>query len=115
MGVVDKLCHLELSISSDHLLNISTNLGKAAIEQFENNDVTCPLTRHSLFTVGAINNIGVDTSSNTAMSSFHGTAASLDQKVSQKNAGKQRNIATEFSNNKKLKKLPDYYTDVPAA
>ena len=33
LGVADKLCHLELSISSDRLLNLSTNLGNAAIEQ----------------------------------------------------------------------------------
>ena len=49
------------------------------------------------------------------MSSFHGTVASLHQQVPQKDAGKQRNITTEFSNNKKLKNLPDIYSDVPAA
>ena len=51
----------------------------------------------------------------TAMSSFHGTVTFLHQKVRQKDAGEKRNITTEFSNNKKLKKLPDYYTDVSAA
>ena len=115
LGVVDKLFYLGLSISSDGLLNISTNLGNAAIEQFEKDNVVCPLKfRHNLFTVGAIDYIDVDTSSATAMSSFHGTAASLHQKVPQKDAGEKRNITTEFSNNK-LNKLPDYYTDIPAA
>ena len=57
--------------------------------------------------MGAIDIIDADTSSATAMSSFHGTVASLEQKVSQKDTGEKRNITTEFSNNKKLKKLPD--------
>ena len=65
--------------------------------------------------MGAIDNIDVDTSSATAMSTFHGTAASLHQKIPQKDAIEQRNVTTEFSTNKKLKKFPDYYIDVPAA
>ena len=32
-----------------------------------------------------------------------------------KNAGEQRNIKTEFSDNKKLQKLSDHYNNVPAA
>ena len=101
LGVVGKLCHLGLSISSNRLLDISTNLGNAAIGQFEKDNVVCPLKfRHSLFIVGAIDNIDVDTSSATAVSSFHGTAASYHQKVPQKDAGEKRNITTEFPNNK---------------
>ena len=65
--------------------------------------------------MGAIGNIDVDTSSATAMSTFHGTAASLHQKIPQKDAIEQRNVTTEFSTNKKLKKFPDYYIDIPAA
>ena len=91
-------------------------MGNAATEQFEKNNILCPIKfRHSLFTMGAIDNTDVDTSSATAMSSFHGTVASLLQKVPQKDAGEKRNITTEFTNNKKLKKLPNYYTDIPAA
>ena len=114
LGVVDKLCHLTISITSERLLNISSNLGNAA--SLKKDNVIYPLRfRLSLFTVGAIENIHVNTSFATAMSSFHGTAASLNQKVPQKYAGEQRNITTEFTNNKMLKTLPDYYTDLPAA
>ena len=49
------------------------------------------------------------------MSSFHGLALSLHQKAPQNDAGEQRNITAEFSNNENLKKLQDYYTDLPAA
>lgn len=62
-----------------------------------------------------IDNINVDAFSATAMSSSHRTAASLHQKVPQKDARVQTNIKTKFSNNKKLKKLLDSYNDVLAA
>ena len=65
--------------------------------------------------MGAIDNIDVVASFASGMSSFHGTAASLHQKVRQKDAGEQRNITTEFSNNKNSKKLHEHYTDLPAA
>ena len=81
-------------------------MGSVATAQFEKDGVVCPLKfRHSLFTMEAIDNINVDTSPVTAMSLFHGTAASFHQKVSRKDAGEQRNMTTNFSNNKKLKKL----------
>ena len=48
-----------------------------------------------------IDNNDVDTSSATAMSSFHETATSLLQK----NASEKRNITSEFSNNIQLKML----------
>ena len=90
-------------------------MGNAAIEQFEKDHIVCSIKfRHSLFTIGAIGNTDVDTSFATAMSSFHGAVATLHQKVPLKGAGEKRNITTEFSNNK-LNKLPDYYTDIPAA
>ena len=64
MGFVDKMCHLGLSISRDRILYTSINFGNATIEQFEKDNVICPLKFwHSLFTVGAIDNIDVGTSS----------------------------------------------------
>ena len=80
---------------------VSTNLGNTAINKlFEKDKVICQLKfQHNLFTMGAIDNTDVDTSSVTAMLSFHGTATSLRQKVLQNNACQQRYIITEFSNN----------------
>ena len=65
--------------------------------------------------MGAIDNIDVEASSGTGMSSFHGLALSLHQKAPQNDAGEQRYITAEFSNNENLKKLHDTYTDLPAA
>ena len=100
--VMGKLYDLKLSISSGWLLNISTNLWNALIEQFEKEKVSYPPKFwHNLFIVRIIDNNDVDTSSATAMSSFHETATSLQQK----NASEKRNITSEFSNNIQLKML----------
>ena len=100
--VMGKLYDLKLSISSGWLLNISTNLWNALIEQFEKEKVAYPPKFwHNLFIVRIIDNNDVDTSSATAMSSFHETATSLLQK----NASEKRNITSEFSNNIQLKML----------
>ena len=70
--VMGKLYDLKLSISSGWLLNISTNLWNALIEQFEKEKVSYPPKFwHNLFIVRIIDNNDVDTSSTTAMSSFH--------------------------------------------
>ena len=42
-GVVDKLCKLGLSISSDRVDFISKSLGNRAVEQFEQNEVIYPI------------------------------------------------------------------------
>ena len=41
--VVDKLCKLDISISSDRVDFISKSLGNRAIEQFEQNEVIYPI------------------------------------------------------------------------
>jgi len=69
--------------------------------------------RHGLFTIGAIDNIDVNPSSSTAMSSFHGTAASLHQKVAT-NANQIEELEKlTLSTDKFLKQLPDEYTEIP--
>ena len=59
-------------------------MGNTAIEQFERDKVVCPLQlKHNLFTVAAVDNIDVNPTSATAISSFHGTAVSLYPKITQ--------------------------------
>ena len=41
LNIVDKICHLGLCISSDHLLTISTALGNSAVEQYERKGIVC--------------------------------------------------------------------------
>ena len=111
-GVVDKLCKLGLSISSDRVDFISKSLGNRAIEQFEQNDVVYPINMQpNRFTIGAVDNIDIDPSSTTAMSAFHGTAASLHQKVIFEEEETTHDLAP-LPDGKFLKKLPSSYTDI---
>ena len=55
LNFVDKRCDLGFSINSDGLLNISTNLWNAAIEQIGKDKVVCSRKFwHNIFTVVAI-------------------------------------------------------------
>ena len=114
LKIVEKLSHLGLCISPDCLNHISTILRNTAIEKFEKDNVVYPLNMcHGLFTIGAIDNIDVNPSSSTAMSSFHGTAASLHQKVAT-NANQIEGLEKlTLSTDKFLKQLPDEYTEIP--
>ena len=67
-----------ISISYNRVLSISTKLGNKVIDQLKHGNVVCPPSlKVSSFTTAAIDNIDHNPSSNTATSSFHGTAISL--------------------------------------
>ena len=98
LDLVRKLSHLGLSISPDHLLDISTKMGNKAIEVFQKEDVVSPLNlRRDLFTTAATDNLDVNPSSANAMSAFHGTATSFNQHVHDCNFGRSRNIPDGLS------------------
>ena len=72
-------------------------MGNTAIDVYETEGVICPLNlRYERFTTAAVDNIDVNPSSSTAMSAFHGTAASLNQHVNEK-SGYCRKIPSTFS------------------
>jgi len=78
--IVDKCFKLGLSISYDRELTILNKLANSACEQYNSENVVCPLVlQRGLFTVAAADNIDHNLSSSTAQSSFHGTAISLMQ------------------------------------
>ena len=82
IDLVRKKCHLGLSISPDRLLDISTSMENRAIDVFEREGVVCPLNlRHGLFTTAVTDNLDINPSSATAMTSFHGTTISLNHHV----------------------------------
>ena len=58
------------------------SIGNRAIDVFERESVVCPLNlRHGLFTTAATDNLDINPSSATAMTSFHGTTISLNHHV----------------------------------
>ena len=67
-----RICHLGLSISPERLLGMPMSMESRAIDVFEREGVVCPLNvRHGLFTTAATDNLDINPSSATAMTSFH--------------------------------------------
>ena len=69
---------------------------------------------HVLFTVSALDNLDHNPSSATSKESFHGTSISLFQFPTTCNEGKLQAPAKINFTAKKLVRLPDSYTIVPA-
>ena len=113
LDLVWKMLHLGLSISSDRLLDISTNMGNKAIAMFEKESVVCPLNlRHDFFTTAATDNLDVNPSSATAMTAFHGTAASLKQHICGGYYGCPRDIPDALTSGRVVKNLPKKFTNM---
>ena len=76
--LVDRLSHLGMSISYNHVLELSALMGNSACQQFHREQGVCSPKMHSnVVTTSAIDNIDHNPSSTTAKVSFHGTAISL--------------------------------------
>ena len=71
---------LGLSISYDRVLGISTQLGNGVCQQYQTENVVCPLKlRKELFTVAAVDNIDHNPSSTTAKDSDEGSLPEIVQ------------------------------------
>ena len=93
LDLVETLSHLGITISPNRMLEISTSLGNTSISVYEKEGVVCPPNlKLNLFTTAAIDNLDINTTSATATSSFHGTAASLNQHVRNEQTGQERTI-----------------------
>ena len=86
---------------------------------YDKEGIVCPSTlRHNLFTTGNLDNIDHNPSSTSSLDSFHGTAISITQHITNDNPGVVRVCQTihEDRNRQKLKSikaLPTSYTNVP--
>ena len=106
---------LGLSISYDRVLGISTQLGNSVCQQYQTENVVCPLKlRKELFTVAAVDNIDHNPSSTTAKDSFHGTGISLFQQPTVENPGTDRGlpILNDYTNGTSIAPLPESYTTI---
>ena len=76
--LLDRLHALRMSISYDHVLDLSSDIANAVCEHFRETHTVCPpnLTR-SVFTTAAVDNIDHNSSSTTAKTSFQGTSIDL--------------------------------------
>ena len=107
-----------LSVLYDRVLEISAQLGDAAVSRYEEERVVCPLVfRKRIFTTAAMDNIDHNSTATTATTSFHGTSISLFQYPTLDNKGeKLEPFQITDHSVKKVPELPDSYTNVrPAA
>ena len=118
--IIDKLYKLGLSISYDRVLKLSADLANAVFQQYEDDGIVCPpgLKKH-VFTSSAVDNIDHNPSSTTALASdsFHGTAISLTNHISDSCPGVDRNpihIATS-THSKTVTNIGTSYTIVSPA
>ena len=78
--LIDRLYALGMSISYDHVLRLLSDMANAVCEHFKETDTVCPPDlKRTVFTTAAVDNIDHNTSSTTAITSFHGTSISLIQ------------------------------------
>ena len=74
--LIDTLFQRRLSVSCDIVLQLSTDIANAVIDQYEDDGVVCPtILRKRLFTTGNLDNLNHNPTS--AHSAFHGTALSM--------------------------------------
>ena len=112
--LVEMLHDHGLSIPYDRVLNISAQLGDAAVARYVEEGVVCPpKLRKGLFSTSAMDNINHNPSSTTATTSFHGTSISIFQHTTSGNQGEIREpILIKNTKVKKVPELPDSYTNV---
>ena len=78
--LIDRLHSLGMSISYDGVLRLSSDMANAVCEHFKETDTVCrPNLKTNVFTTAVVDNLDPNTSSTTAVSSFHGTSISLIQ------------------------------------
>ena len=114
--LVDRLYHLGMSISYDHVLRLFAQMGSNACKQFHQDHVICPLKlRSKVFTSAAVDNIDHNPTSTTSKQTFHGTGISLIQHPTFNGEGIDRSTSTEGRSvgSKSVDNLPHFYTEVP--
>ena len=117
--LIDNLFEKGLSVSYDRVLQLSTEEANTAIDRYEKEGCVCPATlRDNLFTTGNLDNIDHNPSSTSSQDSFHGTAISITQHVTNDNPGVVRALPvipddTANRHMKSIRSLPKSYTDVP--
>ena len=114
-SLIDTFYKLEMCISYDRFLSISTNITNSVIDRYDRNGVVCPSKlRDGIFRIAAVDNIDHNPSSASSHDSFHGTAVSLVQYPITKKPGTDRATdvfdPSKSSTSKKIDSLLSYYS-----
>ena len=89
--LIDILFKRGLSVSYDRVLQLSTDIANAVIDQYEDDGVVCPtILKEGLFTTGNLDNLDHNPTFTSAQTAFHGTALSMTQHVTDESVGLER-------------------------
>ena len=112
--LIEQLHSLGLSVNYKRVLQIEQNLARSVAERYHTDGIVCPMNlRKGLYTVGAIDNLDHNPSSQTAKGSFHGTGISIFQVATETNQGESRGKIS-FNEASGLLQLPEEFSVVPA-
>ena len=90
-ALIEQLYSLGLCINYKQVLQIENNLAHAVTQKYHSDGIVCPPNlRKGLYTVGAIDNVDHNPSSQTSKGSFHGTGISIFQTVTDSNQGESQ-------------------------
>ena len=93
-----------LSISYDRVLEISAQMGDAAVNKYVEDQICPPGLRRGLFTTTAMDNIDNNPSATTATTSFHRTSISVFRHPTHKTI-KVKNVEQSHLEEKRLKEF----------
>jgi hypothetical protein len=115
--MVEMLCEHGISIFYDMMLEISAQLGDAAVSQYIEDGVVCPpVMRKGLFTTSAMDNIDHSPTATTATTSFHGTIIYVFQYPTEDNQVDTRDaLLIRETKVKIVPELPDSFTSIRPA
>ncbi|KAJ8364285.1 hypothetical protein SKAU_G00131160 [Synaphobranchus kaupii] len=115
--LVEMLHEHGLCISYDRVLEVSAQLGDAAVRIYVKDGVVCPpILRRRLFTTCAMDNIDHNPSATTATTSFHGTSISIFQHPTPDNKGEEREpLKLAERKVKRVPELPDSFSNIRPA
>jgi len=119
--LIDTLFERGLSVSYDRVLQLSTDIANAVIDQYEDEGVVCPtILKEGLFTTENLDNLDHNPTSTSAQSAFHGTVLSMTQHVTNENVGLERHqdrplLHEGIERSKTIKPLMESYCEIPPA
>ena len=88
-------------------------MGNTVIKANERDGMVLPMSlKLGVFSTASVDNIDVERQSSLSTTSLHGTAASINQHPTEHNQGQPRKKVMLNQNVLKLRRLPDWYTEI---
>ena len=107
-----------ISVSSNRITEVTSQLCRLVVQRAVDENVVCPSNlKQKLFTVTALDNIDVQSTSNTSAIEFQGTGITIFQCPTENNGGEKRQFCTSFKDVKQnrdrsVPNLPEFYTNI---